>query len=65
MKKILSFLFICTFILGYSQKKELTIEDAVLGYYKGLYPSSLTSLQWVQNSENYVLLLRLGASARP
>ena len=54
MKKILSFLFICTFILGYSQKKELTIEDAVLGYYKGLYPSSLTSLQWVQNSENYV-----------
>ena len=26
MKKILSFLFICTFILGYSQQKELTLE---------------------------------------
>ncbi len=54
MKKIISFLFICTFILGYSQQKELTIEDAVLGYYKGLYPASLTSLQWVENSTNYI-----------
>jgi len=54
MKKFLSFLFICTFILGYSQQKELSIEDAVLGYYKGLYPSSLTNLQWVNNSFNYV-----------
>lgn len=54
MKKFLSFLFICTFILGYSQQKELSIEDAVLGYYKGLYPSSLSNLQWVNNSSNYV-----------
>ncbi|UMB54906.1 S9 family peptidase [Lutibacter sp. A64] len=56
MKKLLSFLFICTFILGYSQQKELSIEDAVLGYYKGLYPSSLSNLQWVKNSTNYVFL---------
>ncbi|UMB60940.1 DPP IV N-terminal domain-containing protein [Lutibacter sp. A80] len=56
MKKLLSFLFICTFILGYSQQKELSLEDAVLGYYKGLYPSSLSNLQWVKNSTNYVYL---------
>ncbi len=54
MKKILSFLFICTFIIGYSQQKELTLEDAVLGYYKGLYPSSLSNLQWVKNTNNYI-----------
>ncbi|MEX1384095.1 MAG: hypothetical protein AB1Z17_11910, partial [Lutibacter sp.] len=54
MKKILSFLFICTFILGYSQQKELTLEDAVLGYYKGLYPISLSNLKWVENTNNYV-----------
>ena len=54
MKKLLSFLFICTFILGYSQQKELTLEDAVLGYYKGLYPISLSNLNWVNNTDNYV-----------
>ncbi len=54
MKKFLSFLFICTFILGYSQQKELTLEDAVLGYYKGLYPISYSNLQWVKNTNNYV-----------
>ena len=54
MKKIFSFLFLCTFLLGFSQQKELSIDDAVLGYYKGLYPSSLQNLHWVTNSDNYV-----------
>jgi len=54
MKKILSLLFICTFFIGFSQQKELSIEDAVLGYYKGLYPSSLSNLQWVKNTNSYV-----------
>ena len=54
MKKFLSFLFICTFILSYSQQKKLTLEDAVLGYYKGLYPISYSNLQWVQNTNTYV-----------
>ncbi|SNR30298.1 dipeptidyl-peptidase-4 [Lutibacter agarilyticus] len=54
MKKIISLLFICTFFLGYAQQKELSIEDAVLGYYKGLYPSSLTNLHWVKNTNTYV-----------
>ncbi len=54
MKKIVSLLFICTFALGYAQQKELSIEDAVLGYYKGLYPSSLSNLHWVKDTNTYV-----------
>ena len=54
MKKIFSFLFLCTFILGFSQQTTLSLEDAVLGYQKGLNPSSLTDLQWVNNSNVYV-----------
>ena len=53
MKKIISLLFLCTFFLGFSQNKELTIDDAVLGYYKGLYPSSLQNLKWINNSSTY------------
>jgi dipeptidyl-peptidase-4 len=54
MKKISFLLFICTFFIGFAQQKELTIEDAVLGYYKGLYPASLKNLQWVNESTQYV-----------
>jgi len=56
MKKILSLLFICTFFFGVAQQKELSIEDAVLGYYKGLYPKNLNNLQWVKNADVYVHL---------
>jgi len=54
MKKIVLFLLLSTFFLGFSQQKELTINDAVLGYYKGLYPTSLQNLKWVDNSNTYV-----------
>jgi len=54
MKKIISLLFLCTFFFGFSQQKELTLEDAVLGYYKGLYPTSIDNLHWVENSDTYV-----------
>ncbi|MBI9041167.1 DPP IV N-terminal domain-containing protein [Lutibacter sp.] len=54
MKKITTLLFICTFFLGFSQQKNISIEDAVLGYYKGLYPTSLNNLQWVSNTNSYV-----------
>jgi len=54
MKKIFSILFLCTFLLGYSQQQNLTVDDAVLGYYKGLYPSSLQNLKWVEDSDSYV-----------
>jgi len=47
MKKI-SLLFSVLFLFqGYAQQKELTLNDAVLGYYKGLYPKQLPGLQWV------------------
>lgn len=54
MKKIISILFIFTFLLSYSQQKELSIEDAVLSYSKGLNPASLNNLNWVENTNIYV-----------
>ncbi|MBM78697.1 MAG: peptidase S9 [Crocinitomicaceae bacterium] len=33
-----------------SNLKELTIEDAVLGYYKGLYPRSMNGIKWTDNN---------------
>ncbi|MFK5959637.1 MAG: DPP IV N-terminal domain-containing protein [Lutibacter sp.] len=54
MKKIVLFLLLSTFFLGFSQQKKLTIDDAVLGYYKDLYPTSLQNLKWVDNSSIYV-----------
>ena len=56
MKQLFSFLFLCTFFLGFSQQQNLSVDDAVLGYYKGLYPSSLQNLKWVDNSDTYVFL---------
>ena len=62
MKKILPFLTLLLFFQGFSQEKELTLDDAVLGYYKGLYPKSIPSLQFVSDSKyiyrentNYVI----------
>jgi len=37
-----------------AQEKHLTMNDAVLGYYKGLYPESLRSLQWIKETDNYI-----------
>lgn len=54
MKQFFSFLFLCTFFLGFSQQQNLSVDDAVLGYYKGLYPTSLQNLLWVKNSNTYV-----------
>ena len=54
MKKFTTLLFIFSFFLGFSQQKNISIEDAVLGYYKGLYPTSLYNLQWVSNSNTYI-----------
>ncbi len=47
MKKILSTLCLFVVLVATAQeKKHLNIEDAVLGYYKGLYPQN-KSIQWV------------------
>lgn len=43
-------LFLVTGIVA--QKKDFTIEDCEMGYYKGLYPERLGNLQWIP-SGNY------------
>ena len=39
--------------ISFSQNKSLTVEDAVMGYYNGLYPENITGLQWVPGTELY------------
>ena len=53
MKKYFSLLLILLATLLTAQEaKHLTLEDAVLGRYKGLYPAQ-KSLQWVSGSDSY------------
>ena len=42
-----------TSLFGQGIKKELTLEDAVLGYYKGLYPDNLYGLDWTSTNSLY------------
>lgn len=54
MKLTLKNTLIATLCLVFStqivaQKKDLTIEDCELGYYKGLYPERLSAIDWTQN----------------
>lgn len=61
MKSLFITLFVLTFSLSnFAQLKELTLEDAVLGYYKGLYPESLRNLQWVKNTNNFAFITEKG-----
>ena len=54
MKKITYFLlFILAWHMG-AQQKELSLKDAVLGYYKGLYPKTLRNMQWLKNTDNFL-----------
>ena len=53
MKKLIGLLFISISLQLTAQQKHLNIDDAVLGYYKGLYPKSLRALQWVSDTDNY------------
>jgi len=39
--------------ISFSQKPSLTVEDAVMGYYNGLYPENISGLQWVPGTELY------------
>lgn len=36
-----------------AQKKKFTMEEAVMGYYKGLYPESISHLKWIPNTNKY------------
>lgn len=54
MKKFTLFLFLLSATFSFAQQKTLSTSDAVLGYYKGLYPVGLSNLQWVENTNTYV-----------
>jgi dipeptidyl-peptidase-4 len=54
MKRILAYFFICFIFNTVAQQKELSIEDAVMGLSKGLYPSSLSNLNWIKNTQTFV-----------
>jgi len=54
MKKLFYLLIGLISFTATSQTKELTLDDAVLGYYKGLYPENLRNLQWVKNSDIFM-----------
>ena len=43
-------------MVTFSQKKELTLELAVMQQYRGFYPQSLTMFQWVPNTDCYSYL---------
>ena len=61
MKSI--FIIAITFFISVSvfgQLKELSLEDGVLSYYKGLTPTSLRNLQWVENTSNYCFVSEKG-----
>ena len=53
LKRITLFLFLFTGIF-FGQNKTLTLEDATLGYYKGLYPQQVKGLQWTADAAIYV-----------
>jgi len=51
MKKLTWILVWLVFLpLQAQQKKTLTLEDAVFGWYKGLYPENLSNLQWAKDA---------------
>ncbi len=54
MKKYLLWIFLLPGLLHAQNKKQLTLEDAVLGYYKGLYPQRLQNLQWAQDTDLFL-----------
>jgi dipeptidyl-peptidase-4 len=58
MRNLLTLLFIIQFCFIYNaqsnNENSLTLSDAVLGYYKNLYPKNLNGINWNENNELYV-----------
>ena len=46
-------LLVSSSIFSQETKKELKLQDAVLGYYKGLYPDNLYGLDWTSSNSLY------------
>ncbi len=50
-------ILLINFLLVFStqaQEKQLTMYDAVLGYYLGLHPETYRALQWVEDTDNFI-----------
>lgn len=56
MKKFLFIFFIGTSILTFSQKKELSLSEAVLQQYRQFASDKLTMFQWIPNTTEYTYL---------
>jgi len=54
MKQILLIIAVFIFTATQAQQKELTLEEAVLSYSKGLTPKSIKSVQWVDGTNTYL-----------
>lgn len=50
----ISLLFLLILSISFAQQKTLSLQDAVLGYYKGLYPRGLDNLQWLENEDTFI-----------
>ena len=56
MRKFIPFvLLLFVSVLTAQEVKHLNLEDAVLGYYKGLYPERKTT-QWIADSDDYIVI---------
>ena len=56
MKKSISILLLLFVTVVTAQKvKHLNLEDAVLGYYKGLYPEQ-KSMQWIDDTDDFIIV---------
>lgn len=54
MKKSITLIVTFCLLQIVAQQKELTLNDAVLGFSKGLYPKSISAFKGVKNTSNYV-----------
>lgn len=60
MKKLIVFIgFAAILNQGYAQKKQLTIEDAMLNARTSLAPENLKQLQFIRGTDNYVYLKKI------
>ena len=56
MKKSISFLLLLfVTVITAQEVKHLNLEDAVLGYYKGLYPEQ-KSMQWIDDTDDFIIV---------
>jgi len=57
LKNLLSSIYIVLFVsLSFGQKKDLTLEQAVLNQYRGFAPTKMAFFQWIPETEEYTFL---------